>query len=314
MPTCTFLPPRLATALLLAVALLLCAADEPPRQSLPPKQWDKATRDLFPPHPRSRLKGERPALRGAAPPAESTPVETTADETGPFAWSKIVSAETVMNEIKSYKAEVADQVRNIGAYKAGGNRQIRRQFSVLAVMFGIIAQYDQQIRWKQDAPAARAAFARAAVNAKAADDNTFNESKARSQNLDDLVGGGSTEFPAAPSGDVKWPAVSERRQLMLRLDLAFEKRLRPALADAAQLNKNRDQSLHEAEMIAALAEVIGREGFDSADEADYQKHAKELKQGALAAVTAIKQNNISEAQKALGIMGKACTECHGAFK
>jgi hypothetical protein len=126
-----------------------------------------------------------------------------------------------MNEIKSYRADVAEEVRNIGVFKAGGNRQIRRQFSVLAVMFGIIAEYDQSIRWKQNAASARAAFARAAVNAKAADDNTFNESKARSQNLDDLVRGGSTEFPAPPAGEVKWPAIAERRQLMLRLDMAF---------------------------------------------------------------------------------------------
>jgi hypothetical protein len=181
-------------------------------------------------------------------------------------------------------------------------------------MFGIIDQYDQAIRWKQNAAGARVAFAKAAINAKAADDNTYNEAKARSQNLDDLVQGGSAEFPPPPAGDVKWPEVAERRQLMPRLDVAFEKKLRPAVADAAQLGKNREQSLHEAEIIAALAEVIGREGYESADDAEYQKHAKELKQWALAAAAAVRDNNVNEAQRAVGMMGKACTECHGAFK
>ena len=243
-----------------------------------------------------------------------TPGDPAPADPDKFAWSKIISAETATNEIKSYRADVAESIRNIGVFKAGGHRQVRRQFSVLAVMFGVIAEYDQSIRWKQNAAAARVAFARAAVNAKAADDNTFNESKARSQNLDDMVQGSSVEFPTPPAGDVKWPDVAERRQLMLRLDLAFEKRLRPAVADAGQLTKSREQALHEAEMIAAIAEIIGREGYESADDAEYQKHGKELKQGALAATAAVRDNNIGEAQKAVGTMGKACTECHGAFK
>jgi hypothetical protein len=283
---------------------------------LPPKQWDKATRDVFPPNPKSRLKGERPVLRDSKQPLSTgtTPTDPGPNDTGQFAWSKIISAETATNEIKSHRAEVAEQVRNIGVFKAGGHRQARRQFSVLAAMFGIVAEYDQSIRWKQNAPAARSAFARAAVNAKAADDNTFNESKARSQNLDDLVQGGNAEFSAPPSGDVKWPQVAERRQLMLRLDLAFEKRLRPATADAAQLAKNSQQALHEAEIAAALAEIVGREGYESADEPEYQKHAKQLKQGALAAAAAVRDKNIGEAQKAVSMMSKACTECHGSFK
>lgn len=308
---------RFRRALLILAVPLLCAAApaDRPRQSQPPKEWDKATRSVFPANPRSQLRGERPALRGGKEtPANPTPGDPAPTDQGKFAWSKIISAESATNEIKSARAEAAENVRNLGVFKAGGHRQLRRQFSVLAVMFGIIAEYDQSIRWKQNAAGARVAFAKAAVNAKAADDNTFNEAKARSQNLDDLVQGGSAEFPPVPAGDLKWSELAERRQLMLRLDAAFEKRLRPAVADAAQLTKNREQSLHEAEMIAALAEVIGREGYESADDAEYQKHAKELKLGALSAVSAIKQNNLGEAQKALGLMGKACNECHGEFK
>ena len=298
-----------------ALPLLLgVAASDPPRQSLPPKEWDKGTRAVFPANPRSLLKGERPEPKRKDGAPVATPGDPAPGDPGAFAWSKVISSEAVANEIKSYRTEVAEHVRNIGVFKSGGNRQLRRQFSVLAAMFGITAEYDQSIRWKQVAPAARAAFARAAVNAKAADDNTFAEAKARSQNLDDLVQGGSTEFPPPPAGDVKWPDVAERRQLMLRMELAFEKRLRPAVADAASLSKQREQALQEAEIIAALAEIVGREGYESADEAEYQKQAKELKQWALAAAAAVRDNNIGEAQRAVGMMGKACTECHGAFK
>jgi hypothetical protein len=242
--------PAIRIAITALAVILLCAAKpgEAPRESLPPKQWDKSMRELFPPNPKSRLRGERPALRGTnQSPDRGAPDNPMSTDPGAFAWSKIISAETATNEIKSYRAE--------------GHRQARRQFSVLAAMFGIIAEYDQTIRWKQNSAAARAAFARAAVNAKAADDNTFNESKARSQNLDDLVQGGSAEFPAASAGEVKWP-----------------------------------------------------EGYDSADDAEYQKQVKELRQGALAAAAAVRDNNLGAAQKAIGIMSKACTECHGAFK
>ncbi|MCE9544395.1 MAG: cytochrome c [Planctomycetia bacterium] len=287
---------------------------EDPHQSLPPKQWDKKTLSRFPEDPLGRLKGPRPSLRGSKPVSTGGTSGGVAAPDGKFAWSKIISAETVANEIKSSPLELADAVKNAGVFKAGGNRQVRRQFSVLAVMFGIAAEYDQSIRWQQIAPGARTAFARAASNAKAADDNTYNETKSRLRDLEELVRGGTVEFALPAAGDVKWSQVAERRLLMSRLELAFDKRLRPATSNAQQFGKGRDQVVYEAEIIAALAEVIGREGYEFSDDAEYVKLAKGLKQHALEVAAAAKENNFAEVQRTTGELGKSCSNCHGSYK
>jgi hypothetical protein len=219
----------------------------------------------------------------------------------------------VTDEIKSYLPELAQHVRTPGAFKSGGNRKVRKHYAVIAVMFGITAEYDGSIRWQKVAAGARDAFARAAANAKAADTNTYKESKLRFQDLEDMVRGGTIEFEA-PEGEVLWSDIAERRALMQRLEDAHDNRLRPLTANQAEFDKNLTQVIHEAEVIAALAQVIQREEYEYYDDDDYLAFCQQLVQQARGVVEAAKGKNLAEVQKYVGEITKSCSACHEGYK
>jgi len=78
--------------------------------------------------------------------------------------------------------------------------------------------------------------------------------------------------------------------------------------------KNRAQFQHEAEMIAALAEVIGREGFEFADDDTYLEYAHAMREAAIEAADAARKKNFDQARKAVATIEKNCNSCHEGFR
>ncbi len=104
------------------------------RRALPPKKWDNRTVDTFFSDARSVLDGDRPTFgdgknvvagktpaasgsgdSGAPPPSGDAPPPS-----GEFVWSKVISPESLMDEIKSYQALVKDDVSNPSKFKGEG--------------------------------------------------------------------------------------------------------------------------------------------------------------------------------------------------
>ena len=121
----------------------------------------------------------------SSPPAGSAAADTSAS-----GWSAIVSSTAIEDEIKALKLIVDADVTTPSAY-ASGHKAGRRDFSMLAMLFAIAGEYDGEVRWKKDAPAARDLFARTAANSKVGTQQAYNEAKLRKQELQDLVGGQS---------------------------------------------------------------------------------------------------------------------------
>ena len=76
-------------------------------------------------------------------------------------------------------------------------------------MFGVIAEYDGDVRWKQQALGARDAFGKVAANCKVGTDASYNESKLRKADLEDLVGGASPDLKPNPD-DFTWGKLMDR--------------------------------------------------------------------------------------------------------
>ncbi len=241
----------------------------------------------------------------------TTNIETTG---GSLAWSKLISAETLVDEIKSYQPLLAEKVKTPGIFKSS-NQDARRYFSVLATMFAIAAQYDGEVRWKNQAAAAREIFAKAGYNAKAGDDRTFNESKQRTEDLAGMLRGESIRPPAniEPNPDFS-KQVAGRAMLMRRLEEGFDKRLKGWTGNPDEFNKNLSAIRHEAEIVAALSQVILHSSYVDSDSEDYQGYAASMQKGALAIVEATKQKSADQARTAAGQISKACTSCHGDFR
>ncbi|MEX0587033.1 MAG: hypothetical protein WD176_10335, partial [Pirellulales bacterium] len=186
---------------LFAVASVWQAAAAPrgseakPRRAKPPK-WDDRTRGAFFEDARSALVGERPAYeQGAASrsaaAAETSPTDDPSPAGGGYAWSKIISRETIEDEVKTLSKALETTVTTPQRYASGDYKIGHQQLSVLAVLFAIAGEYDTDVRWKKQAPTVRDLFGAAGFGSRVGSIQAFNQAKSAKQTLTDLIGGGN---------------------------------------------------------------------------------------------------------------------------
>ena len=228
-------------------------------------------------------------------------------------WSKLIAAGTIEDEIKAAKVRIDQAIATPTRFRSQDYKECRLQFTVLAMLFGIIEEYDAEVRWKADGPALREVFARCAANCKTGSDQAFQEARLRKQDLQDAVGGGTVNLPAAqPRGD--WQSVCDRSPLMKRLELAHQGSLQPMTADEAAFKRSASEFAHEIELVAAMAEVLQKPGMMDAEDGDYKTLAEKMKQAAVQATEAVKSGNYDQARQAVGVIGQSCTACHEAYR
>ena len=306
---------------ILAIALLTAVTQGGPpkkvRRALPPK-WSKAETDVFFPDARAKLVGKRPdygaenvATSGpAAPLAESI---STGATLGEFGWSKLISAETIEDEVKLLQKLVSENVTTPAKFKGGGFKAGRTQFTELALLFAIIAQYDGDVRWKEKGAAVRDLMARAGQNCKVGTDASFSEAKLRKEDLEQLVQGGGINAGNGEA-DAKWEKIADRPPLMQRLEQAQQQGIAVWTANSSEFSKNSAGLLHEAELVAAIAHSIQQEGYEFADDETYQGFARQMQSAALDVIGAVKGKNYQAARAASGNIEKACSACHEGYR
>jgi hypothetical protein len=279
-----------------------------------PPQWSRDVLDTFFDDAREALNGPRPDYgrkSGAdQPPAAATPADTNEA----FAWSTLIDAETLEAEIKRLNQSVASSVGKAGAFKSGGFKDARRDFSELAVLFAVTAQYDGNARWKDVAPGMRDEFAKAAVSAKVGTDDSLRQATTTNTGLTDLIRGDRPPKSAATANVTDWSQIAARPLLMQRLQISQQERLTKWLADPATFRRNQTEVAHEAQVLAMLAEVIQRAEYEFSDDDTYVGHADELRQAAGDLSTAAGSGNYEQAQSAIGRATKACADCHDGYR
>jgi hypothetical protein len=275
-----------------------------------PPVWSVDVLDAFFVDARAALVGPRPDY------ARRLVEDSTATRPQPqvsASWSTLIDAETIEAEIKRLAQAVAASVTSPGQFKGGGYQAARRQFSVLAVLFGVSSEYDGAVRWQDVAPGLRDAFAKAAQSAKVGSDASYSEAAARRQDLEALVRGERPQLPPAERR-AAWPQVSDRPPLMQRMNAAQQERLAKWLANETEFAARREELKHEAQIIAMMADVIGREGYDYADDAEYAGFARQLREAAGEVSAAAASGEYEPARRALGRAAKACADCHEGYR
>jgi hypothetical protein len=277
----------------------------------PAPKFSQETRDAF---FADALKALGPR---AEPPRREHPAspQTAATHDAPpdAAWSQLIAAEIIEDEVKQLAFEVDGHVRSLAHFRSSGYRLARRDLTCLAAMFGLIGEFDQPVRWKEQAPALSVRFGHAGQNCKAGSDATFREASARAQDLRDLVRGGrAADTSNGVSSD--WAESIDRAPLMLRMETACQERLGPWLAEPRGLERKREQVLHESQVLAALARLIQREGYEFAADETFQGYAQALEQACQQLRQAADANQPAQAQAALSAIRISCEKCHADFR
>jgi hypothetical protein len=297
----------------LAVAAAYAAG--PPKRARPPK-FPKSIADVFFPDALKTLTGPRPQRATIA--ADGDVPETPEPETAPDAasgekWSRLITAEAVEDEIKSAARDLAASVSNAGAFKSGGYQQARVALGVLAALFAIDAEHDERLRWQREAAGMRDRAARAGFNCKVATDAAYRDAKSVSDDVEGLIRGGSVQLPAA-SREADWPKVTDRAPLMKRLEQAQQQTLGPASSNDKAFKAQPDKLAHEAQLVAAVAEVIQADGYEFAEDDSYRELARAMQVQAIAVRNAASKGDYNAARQAVGALGKTCTDCHEGYR
>jgi hypothetical protein len=312
----------MAGGAVLSLALIAQERAQRPAKRARPPQFDSAKAsqyffdDVF-----TKLVGARPATGSASTPAAGAPgaapaagkEAATSTPAAGAGWMKLISAATIEDEIKLIKQDIDKNVTTPSDFAGRGHKVVRREFSMLAALFAIVAEYDGDVRFKKDAATARNLFARTANNAKAGGNaNVFNEAKLRKTDLDELLSGSSL---TPSSGEApEWAVIIDRSPLMQRLELCFQGRLSPTLANQGEFAKNGSSVVRGAELIAALANVLAKAGMPDSDDETYTGFARGMRDAAGEIVEAVKLKNYDQARAAAGKIDKACSQCHESYR
>ena len=253
------------------------------------------------------IRGQRPTQQAVDQPeiVVEKPSET-------FAWSRLIEAEVIEDEIKAIKLQLDDALRTAGSFKGRGYQQARIDLTVAAMLFAIIDQYDGDVRWRKSAALARDRMARAASNAKVGTDPVYKESKLRQQDFEDLIGGSTISGTSKEFTD--WSEICERSPLMKRLEQSQQDRLSVYLASEAEFTKQKDRLIREAQLVTVMGHVLAAENMVDADDEDYADYCRRLEEAAAAIVEAAKQGNYEQARQAEGEIRKSCSECHELYR
>lgn len=297
------------------------AADDPnspPKYARPPK-WPKDVVDTFFPDATAKLVGTRPDYGKQNPVARAgeaaqSPGAISSIASSDGSWSKLIDADTIETEIKRITQQLNKTVTAPAQFKGGGYKECRRDFTVLAALFAVTAEYDGDIRWKDAAPQLRNEFARAGHNCKVGTDQTFQEAKQGRQDLADLVGGTRPKATTTSDAKAEWPQVADRAPLMQRINIAQQDRLTKWLASKQEFTAHRDDVKYEAQLIATFADIIARPGYEYADDDTYLGYARDLKKSETEIAAAADSDNYDQARQALGNASKTCTSCHEGYR
>jgi hypothetical protein len=282
-------------------------------EKAPPPKWTAAERAAFFANAAEQL-GPEP-VASVTPENNASPATSASasNDGSKFAWSRLISPDELESEVKSLALLLSPAVKSPNDFKGGGFKTSRREFTNLAAMFGIAAEYDDDVRWKTQAAALRDALGRAGKNCKVGTDGTYAEAKRRADELAELVRGGNPALDAG-SAESAWSEHVDRPPLMERMEIARTERLKPWTGGKNDFTAHREEIIHEAQIVAALAEIISHPGYDYAEDESYLDYVKQLQASAVSAAEAAKQNDFPATQAAISTLGQSCDKCHGDYR
>jgi hypothetical protein len=322
---CTLIASLLSAIVLVGVLLPPTGTAQAPAgqrrvRARPPKFDQNEVSQIFFEDVFAWLVGTRPAPAAGSSKESSSGVAdkgamggTTETESATGTWSQWISATTIEDEIKALKQSVDRTVTTPSSFAGRGHQVARLDFTLLAMLFAIIDQYDGDVRWQQSASLARDQFARTAANLKAGGAiQVYNECKRRKQDLDDLVRG--SRLQGEGSDELVWAAIVDRPPLMQLLEDRLETNLKMWTSNGNELRTHKEAVIREAELTAAIAAVLLSEAMDDADDDEYRSFALLLRTGGQELAEAARRDDAESARSAMSSISRSCVDCHDIYR
>ena len=299
------------------VHVLQTFADE--KRAPAPKFSQGSTQGVFFKTLSEAIRGERPQLQALRKTNAANPAgkvagggsENDGDDSG-GRWDKLISPVSLEDEIKRIKLHYDATVNQPGPFKSGGYEDARLDLMVMSSLFAIISEYDGEVRFKEDAAAARDLLARTAFNLNSGSTQVFNEARARKDDLRDLLTGTGLRGRKSEDGN-DWAAIADRSPMMEYADRLREQ-LRTATASADDVKAEPADVRRPAELLAVLGRILQQEGMDEADDEDYCKLSEAMTKAGLGVVRGLELDDYDAIGRAVGDITQSCDDCHGQYR
>ena len=295
----------------------LIAADGGKSTVLPPPTFTPDVAELFSADARTLIgpgvpggtRPAAPAAGGSAPAGGGDAVTVAAGS-----WSKMISPENLEAIVKAELPAAAESVKTINGFKGNGKDQCQESFAVLTSMFGVIARYDGDVRWKKEALSLEEMCSKIVHACKTSSDAAYRQSQKGATDLNEMVRGGTIADRPKPDPDATWGKLLHRPALMKRMEVLRSGDRLGKFLSKSDFNKSKDAALRDGELLLVFSEIIRDAAFESGDDDTYQGYATEFQKQCLEMVEAIKLGNADAAGSALSRVSKSCDTCHGDFR
>lgn len=290
-------------------------ADE--RRAPVPEFTPQQTRGVFFENLDAAFRGTRPTVSSVRQSVQAAAAMVVAESPSAAGaqsdlWNPLISASSLEDEVKRVKLAFDATVTTPGAFNSGGYQEARLHLTTLASLFAIINAHGEEVRWKDQAAAARDLLARTAFNCKAGSTQVYNEAKLRKGDLQDLIAGsGLAKKDAEAEND--WTMIADRSPLMEYAESLIES-LEDASRDEATIKREMDSVKRNSELIAALGEILTKEGMDEADDDDYVKLSRDMTTEATNIVQALERGDLEVVRRGAGMVRKRCDMCHEQYR
>lgn len=220
-------------------------------------------------------------------------------------WSQAIRAEVLEDEVKSvvqawYRAESGG--------KPLPETRKRRYIRYLAVLFGVISEYDGEMRWKSDAPEIWQSLLESRAGAHGA--------TVSAEPFYALLSGGrwegSPDQPTPPAA--RWKATLDRGVLMRRLESALDKVWDPLGKDAQHWRQRAPRARHDAEIAQMVSRLLVRDDMPDAGDTEYAQWCRDLQAAARRMVEAVNRDDRTSALEATRQLRQSCDQCHQAYR
>ncbi|MGB0762026.1 MAG: hypothetical protein ACPGPS_20920 [Rubripirellula sp.] len=309
---------RLLVIFLIGIGAILPHVRADERRAPKPKVDEEKMKAIFFADINDAFRGEAPTIASvrataaavAAPAAASTGGDAAAS--GTDLWSSLISPQSLEDEIKRLKLEFDGVVTTPGAFNSGGYLDARLHLTVLASLFAVINQHSGEVRWKDQAAAARDLISRTAFNCKAGSTQVYNEAKLRKGDLQDLVAGSGLSSKDAEA-ETDWTMIADRSPLMEYAELVIES-LEDGARDEGTIKKETDLVKRNSELIAVLGEILAQEGMDDADDDDYAKLSRDMSDDGKAVTAALGRGDLEAVRLGVSKIRQKCDACHEQYR
>ena len=322
---------KLTTAILLGMFVLGSTgfsqkAVKRPSRAAPPTFKPDEFSGVFFPDAVAQLQGEFPSTSSmlAGDPKDNTSKTGAADTgesesggpnaeggiTGNAIWKSLITDSTIEDLVKESKTRL-DAVITTPAGFAGSAPIARREFTLLATMMAVVAQYPEEIRWQASADYGRRIFANMADNCKVGTQIVFNQAKLRHQDLQTMLKGTKISGNAE---EVSWDRTADRGPTMQIMEWALRENLTPITNSDSKFRSSQDEVIKYAELLAVLGQVIRQPGMTDADDPQYAQLAAAMSIASQEVTKAVRTNDSELARTAVSRIDQSCNKCHESYR